>query len=104
MKFLEYIDDINKKLNSDQNDKQYERFVLAYNVLNSFGLDREINKKAKFSNTFIDSLHAYYASFCDLLVTNDIGITNKCSIIYKLFNIKTIVINSLEFSKVEIKI
>ena len=77
---------------------------MAYNVLNSFGLDREINKKAKFSNTFIDSLHAYYASFCDLLVTNDIGIKNKCSIIYKLFNIKTIVINSLEFSKVEIKI
>ncbi len=81
----------------NEDERRYHQFLGSYNVLNSMGLDSESNKKAKFRNTFNDSLHAYYASFCDLFITDDQGVIEKSNIIYKVFKTKTEVLTSEKF-------
>jgi hypothetical protein len=97
MTFLEYIDSWITVQTDNEEEKYYYRFCMGYSILNSLGLDSECNKKANFKNTSNDGLHAFYASYCDLLVTNDSGIKEKAKIIYKLFDIKTTVIDPIYF-------
>lgn len=96
-RFLDYIDSIITINLSTDEERMYHRFIMAYNILNSMGIDSEINKKAKFRNTFNDSMHAYYASYCDFLVSDDQGMIEKAKIVYSVFGIVTKVMNPEEF-------
>lgn len=95
--FLEYISENIKISNVNEEDKQYHTFLSAYYMLNSLGLDKEKNKKANFNSTTSDSQHAYYAAYCDVLVTEDNGLKEKANLIYKLFDVDTLIINIDEF-------
>jgi hypothetical protein len=100
MTFLEFIDDsITIQTNNDE-EKYYHRFSIGYNIINSMGLDGERNCKANFKNTFNDGLHAFYASYCDLFVSNDSGIKEKATLMYKLFNKKTKIIDPEKFIEI----
>ena len=99
MTFIEYIDSCITINLDNEEEKYYHRFCTGYNILNSIGIDSEKNKKSNFKNTFNDGLHAFYASYCELFVTSDLGIIEKSQIMYKLFNIKTKVINPECFIK-----
>jgi hypothetical protein len=94
MTFNEYIDS-NIIIHSTNSDEIfYNKFLLGYNILNLLGLDNEKNRNAKFKNTFNDGLHSYYASYCDILITDDLKMKDKATIMYELFDIKTKIINS----------
>ena len=96
-RFLDFIDStITINISTDE-DRIYHRFIMAYNILNSMGIDNEINKKAKFRNTFNDSMHAYYASYCDYLVSDDQGMIEKTKIVYSVFGIVKKVMDPEEF-------
>jgi hypothetical protein len=96
----EFLDYIEKNIHVEfihYSDKMYYIFLLAFFTLNILGLDSEKNKKARFKNTFIDSLHVYYSGLCDVLVTEDEGIIEKGNIIFKKFNIDTKILKPQQF-------
>ena len=92
---------------SEQYDQMYHEFTTGFFILNMLALDKEKNKKASFTSTFNDSLHAYYGGFCDILVTEDDGLIEKADYLYKLYKIDTKIlkpeefIDALEFGKNE---
>lgn len=79
--------------------KHYSVYTTAYNMLNSLGLDKESNKKAKFANTVSDANHSFFAAHCDYLVSDDAGLLLKSKALYKLFGISTKVISFEEFER-----
>ena len=97
MTFNEFIDSNMIIQTDNDDDKYYYKFLLGYSILNLLGIDNEKNRNAKFKNTFNDGLHSYYASFCDVLVTDDSTMRDKASIMYELFKIRTKIINSKSF-------
>jgi hypothetical protein len=84
MTFIEYIDSCISISITSPEERYYHRFCMGYSIQNSMGLDSEKNNKANFKNTFHDGLHAFYASYCDLLITDDYGIIEKSQLMYKL--------------------
>lgn len=95
--FLEYLE---KNLSVDVKnieEKRYYIFSMAYGLINSLALDNEPNRKAKFKNTHVDGEHAYYAGFCDLLVTDDVGLIEKAQILYDIFKIDTKILHFNDF-------
>lgn len=95
--FIDYIDSILKLDNLNDDERLYNRFLVAYNILNQMGLDEEPIKKSMFRNTFNDSLHAYYAFFCDFIISNDFSMLLKCNFIFSLFGSQTKAINTSIF-------
>jgi len=75
--FLEYVEKNISVKTESSDEKMYYMFSTAYQILNTLGLDSEKNKKSKFKNTSVDGSHAYYAGFCDILVTDDNGLIEK---------------------------
>ena len=69
--FLEFVEDTFKHNKDLEKQRQFNFFINAYNCLNLLGLDKERNKKVVFSSFQNDAQHAFYASHCDYLVSND---------------------------------
>lgn len=98
--FLETID--NMLLDSQKKDF-YLRFSYAYSLLELFNITQERKsggglKKFTLGSLNTDSLHAYFASFCDYLITDDKGLHTKAKILYDIFGFPTIVLSTKEFS------
>lgn len=75
----------------------FEVYIMAYALLDILGLSREKGKTVRFHNVQVDSYHSFFASYCDCLVSNDVGLTRKSKILYKLFGIDTQVYSIDEF-------
>lgn len=75
----------------------FEVYIMAYALLDMLGLSREKGKTVRFHNVQVDSYHSFFASYCDCLVSNDVGLTRKSKILYKLFGIDTQVYSIDEF-------
>lgn len=96
----ELIDGFDK----DATAKQYNQFLRFYFNLNLYGLDTpRFEKKQPFNNIFNDSLHSFYASHCDIYISNDQGNREKTKILYNDLNIKTLVYSPLEFFDFHLK-
>lgn len=97
-----FVDFINNSINPDgtKNVSKQNFFTNAYLSLDLLGLSKEKSKKVEFKNLINDSNHAYYASFCDYLISNDEGVLEKSRILYNLLNIKTTVVNIESFNQI----
>lgn len=97
--FLEMVD---STLGENQKDNFYQRFTTAYSMLEVYNITQERKsggglKKFDYSSLSTDAMHAYYASFCDYLVTDDKGLQAKSHIMYQLFDIPTKVLSTQDF-------
>lgn len=94
--FLEVIENM---LTDSQKNEFYLRFTYTYSMLEMFNITQERKsggglKKFDYESLNTDALHAYFASYCDYLVTDDKGVQVKANIVYQLYNIKTKVLSS----------
>ena len=97
MTFLEYII-TNTNIHTNNKDDIFQLFFInGFTILNILGLDNEKNEKVQFTNTINDGLHSYYASYCDILVSNDAKMKEKANIMYELFSIKTEIVDPADF-------
>ncbi len=96
-----FLDMIEGMLLEKQKNDFYIRFQHAYALLEMFNITREkAGKKTKRFNYWSlnnDASHAYFASLCDYLVTDDKGMQVKATILYKLFGIETKVLSTKDF-------
>lgn len=101
--FLEMVD---STLGENQKDNFYQRFTTAYSMLEVYNITQERKsggglKKFDYSSLNTDAMHAYFASFCDYLVTDDKGLQAKAHIMYRLFNIPTKVLSAHDFINIK---
>lgn len=96
--FLELVDGM--LLDKQKNDF-YLRFYYAYSLLEMYNItiERSGKKRKKFTYQSLmnDSVHGYFASMCDLLVTDDKGLQVKAAILYELYGIDTKILSSSDF-------
>jgi hypothetical protein len=97
--FLEVID--NMLLDSQKNNI-YLRFSYAYSLLEMYNVTQERKsrgglKKFNYESLTTDALHAYFASFCDYLITDDKGLQVKAHIMYELLGFSTKVLSTQDF-------
>jgi hypothetical protein len=93
--FIDYVVDITKQYQKKDKYTFYDYYLQAYTALDMFGISiEEISKKKKngFNNMVHDSFHSYYASYCDILITDDIGLKAKSSLLYNLYGCRTTII------------
>jgi hypothetical protein len=70
----------------------------AYSLLDIMGISKdEIKKRNGYRNIFNDSMHSYYARYCDCLVTEDKGMIKKSQILYNMFGVQTKILTTKEF-------
>lgn len=77
---------------------RFNRVTTAFNLLNFFGFDNERNKKVKFLSTQHDGEHCWYASTCDIIVSEDKGFKGKTKFLYNLYGQSSKVFSIKEFS------
>ena len=96
-KFFDYIKD--SLYHKDKNNIPYYDFYLhAYSVLDILGFSKDkLNKKNSYNNVFNDSLHSYYARYCDYLISDDDGLRKKSSLLYNKVEVKTKILSVDEF-------
>jgi hypothetical protein len=97
--FLELID--SSLIEAHKKDPLY-KFTYTYGLLETYGIVQERTSKNKLKKFTYDSLnrdasHAFYASYCDYLVTDDKGLQIKAHILYHLFGIKTEILSTQDF-------
>ena len=88
--------DIIKEVQTQRNS--YSFFISLYLSLNATGFSSD--KKKDIRNIYTDAEHAYYASKCDIFVTNDGNLKEKAEAIYHKFGIKTRVIEKSELVRI----
>ena len=74
-------------------------YYVSYMMLDLLGYNKDKRKKVRFKNLQIDSVHSFFGSFCDCIVSDDEGVRNKTKILYDLFKINTQVYSIDEFIK-----
>ena len=90
--------DFNKFINQMPNmDGQMLRFVGYYLALNYHNYHKDNDKKS-LSNIIADAKHCYYATCCDVLVTNDFKMQCKAQAVYHHLDIGTKVIAKKDFA------
>ena len=72
-------------------------YYISYVFLDLFGFNKEPRKKVKFQNLQADALHSFYGSYCDCVVSDDVGLRNKTKDLYGVYNINTKVYSVDEF-------
>ena len=92
--FKEFSETNLKSYHRDKEPSRFDIFINDYILLDYLGF----YKDQKFKNLIQDSFHAYYGAHCDFFVTDDRNTYHKAKVIYKLFNIDTIVCTSEEFN------
>jgi hypothetical protein len=96
--FLEILE---LSLTEEQKNNAQYSFNFAYSLLEIYGIAQERTnsglKKFTYDSMDRDASHAFFASYCDYLVTDDRGLQVKASILYNLFGIKTEVLSTQDF-------
>lgn len=69
----------------------------AYMLLDLTGECKESSNKVRYLNLQIDSIHSFFGSFCDCIVSDDEGLRDKSRILYNLFGIETKIYSIDEF-------
>ena len=87
--FAEIVKDYQKQKN------EYMFFTSLYLALNTTGFSSDKNRNIL--NIYTDAEHAYYASKCDVFVTDDSNLKEKAQAIYNLMGIHTKVIEKKQF-------
>lgn len=82
-------------LQAQKNDKNF--FISVYLALNASGFFSD--KKKSLLNTYTDAEHCYYASKCDVFVSDDENLREKAKALFKLFGIRTPVMEIEDFIK-----
>ncbi len=78
----------------------YDEFTDAYLSLDLVGFNPEnLGKKNTYLNLIQDSQHAFFATYCNVFVTNDNNTRAKSKALYEKYQIKTEVLNAEEFLK-----
>ena len=72
-------------------------YYISYVFLDLFGFNKEPRKKVKIQNLQADALHSFYGSYCDCVVSDDVGLRNKTKDLYGVYNINTKVYSVDEF-------
>ena len=72
-------------------------YTVAYILMDMIGLSPEKRGKIEFRNMHIDSIHSYFASYCDCFVSNDDGVRVKSGYLYNEFNMDTRICDIDEF-------
>jgi hypothetical protein len=76
----------------------YDFYLQSYNTLDMLGISKDkVNRGNGFGNMFNDSLHSYFAHYCDVLVSSDKGLRIKSQALYNLYNIDTKILTVEEF-------
>jgi hypothetical protein len=92
---------IEQMLPENQKNDFFMKFQYTYSFLEMFNVTKERagnkTKKFNYSSLTTDANHAYYASLCDYLVTDDKGLQVKAHIIFNMFGIKTKILSSMDF-------
>lgn len=74
---------------SNRVNNLYNRTVVAFELLDFFGYYKDkFTLKSNYARLW-DSIHTYYASYCDFFITNDKNTSQKASVVYNLNAIKT---------------
>ena len=94
-----FVEFVNNTLNPDGKKQvtDYDFHVQAYTSLDLLGISKDPSKKAKFRNIFNDGMHSYYGAFCDYVISHDEDFIKKTKALYKLLDLKTVVISLEEF-------
>lgn len=79
---------------AERSKSNLELFTSLYLTLNLSGFFSDKNRNLQ--NIYTDSEHAYYASSCDIFVSNDSRLREKTDAIYSQYNIQTKIISSDE--------
>lgn len=70
-------------------NNRYNRTTIAFELLDVFGFYKDkFTEKSNYARLW-DSIHTYYASYCDYFITNDKNTRQKASVVYHLNNINT---------------
>lgn len=88
-----FIETIEKQI-SEGSQSNIELFTALYISLNFSGYQSDKNRNLQ--NIYTDAEHAYYASSCDILVSNDSRLKEKTAAIYHKYNIQTKIISTNE--------
>lgn len=75
-------------------DSEMNKFITLYLTLNFSGF--RFDKNRNMHNIITDAEHVFYASYCDVLVSDDSRLRSKASAIYLKSNIQTRIITSDE--------
>lgn len=76
----------------------YDFYVQSYGMLDMLGYSKDgLNSKNSYNNIFNDSLHSYYARYCDYLVTEDEGLIKKSRLLYDKCQDSTQILTVNEF-------
>lgn len=71
----------------------YNKTVIAFELLDVFGFHKDkFTEKSNYARLW-DSIHTYFASYCDYFITNDKNTRQKASVIYNLNNIGTKIVS-----------
>lgn len=97
-RYKDLVSDHLKLQNEDQRSL-FNEVMTGFTLLNFLGLDRESNRKFKYTNTINDSQHCYFAGVSDIVISDDIGFVNKCKFIYSYYNMDIKVLTTKEFNK-----
>lgn len=98
-----FSDLINSIIPDSQKDDVYYKFTLAYLFLDMLNISPDTTAKGKFKessfgNFNTDANHAYFASHCDVFVSDDHGLRKKANIVFDLFNVPCQVLSVEEFT------
>jgi hypothetical protein len=76
----------------------YDFYLQSYSTLDILGISKDkIKSKNGFNNISNDAQHSYYARYCDYLITEDKGLTEKSKALYALYDVHTKVLSVEEF-------
>lgn len=71
----------------------------CFNILDMLGYWMDVPNEGSNMNRCYDAKHAYFASYCDIFLTNDKKTMNKANVAYGLFEAKTKAMSFREFLK-----
>jgi hypothetical protein len=91
--FIKFVWDA---LNPDGKKKVtfFDFFVNAYLNLDLLGINKEKSKTINFNSMLNDASHAYFATFCDYLVSSDKAFIKKSKTLYRLLGFETEIIST----------
>lgn len=84
-------------LQQNNQNSDLTKFISYYLAYDFMGFKQD--KGHDLRNTSTDAKHAYYGSYCDILVTNDKRMTEKTKAVYKDLSISTKVISTNELER-----
>ncbi|QNL51955.1 hypothetical protein H8S90_10455 [Olivibacter sp. SDN3] len=94
--FLGFMDYIFELRNENPDDMTY--FSGCYSMLDMMGYKSDKLPKTTDTamNIYTDAHHAYYAGHCDYFIVGDENLAKKAKVLYKLFDVKTVVLHPSE--------